>query len=164
MAAETPDTTEEVERVLKLKIAGEEYELVGFDDLTIDEWEIIYDESKVRISDIGELEDPEADAKRLERIGNPRTDKALYMIAYLRVHPDAELDKVRTLVGKEKLLPILAGIAEGMGQNGDDPTLTTERERQPDSSAVTSAESSSPGSSKSSETPDSPDAPTGTSG
>ncbi len=163
MAAETPDTTEEAQ-VLKFKLAGGEYDLVGFDDLTIDEWEIIYDESKVRLSDIAELEDPEADAKRLERIGNPRTDKALYMIAYLRANPDTELDAVRKIVGAAKLLPLMASIAEGMEPNGGDPTSATAPENQPDSSAVTSNASSSTDSSTSSETPDSPDANTGTSG
>lgn len=170
MAAETdnPSTTD------RFELDGAEYEVPSFTDLTIDDWTLVYDESKVVLADFGPIfDDEEAEAARVDKLRNPRVEKAFLMIAYLRVHPDADLDEVRDLTGRARLVPLIDALrsaAEEEGDDADDPTkssaLSSENELKPSSktSYDESDESSPAASALSSETPEDRLATTGTSG
>jgi len=177
VAAENDNTTD------RFELDGVEYEVPDFMDLTIEDWEIVYDEAKVVLADFapifddtpleerktfqdakpaeqkkmrerfaaGQRDAKEAEAARLEKLKNPRVEKAFLMIAYLRAHPDEDVATARALVGKARLIAMIE--AAQSEDDAADPTSATEQERSSPRSEDDSNESSSLPSQPSSDTP-----------
>jgi hypothetical protein len=159
VAAETPNSTN------RFELDGVEYEVPAFLDLTISDWELVYDEAGVVLADFGPIAgDSAAEKERLATLKNPRVEKSFLMIAYLRVHPDADVDTAREAAGKAKLIPLLEALAPE--DDADDPTSPSQNPRSESSerSRDDSSESSPPASPQSSETPGNQRAPIGISG
>jgi len=146
----------------RFELEGREYEVPDFVDLDLNDWEIVYDECGVVLSDFQEDDDPERDAARIERIRNPRLEKAFVMVALRRARPDDDIDTLRQDAGRIKLIPYLSEVAAGESQ--DPPTSVTKPEPSSRESSGSSSESSSPDSSTSSEIPEGDLATIGTDG
>ncbi len=158
MAADTPNSTN------KFEVDGVEYETPEYTDLTIDDWNLVYDECQVVFMDFGPLvDDPEGEKARIGRLRNPRLEQAFLMIGYMRAHPEASVDEAREVTGRARLVALL----EAQNPDEDDAADPTQEspsppdESSPKSSDDTSS-SSSPDSTPSLEIPDGLHAITGT--
>jgi hypothetical protein len=138
-----------------------EYEVPDFTDLTIDDWEIVYDECGCVLADFQEDDDPEAEAARRERIRNPRLEKAFIMVSLIRARPDDDLETIRSDAGHIRLIPYLTEVSGGEQEN---PTQVKKPDESSKESSDSSGGNSSPGSPESSVTPEVLAATTGTDG
>jgi hypothetical protein len=129
------------------ELDGREYEVPDWTDVDISEWEIIYDECEVGVSDFQEQDDPEKEAARMKRVRNPRLEKAFIMVALRRVRPDDDLDTLREEAGKVKLIPYLL-----RGGEQENPTQATRPDESSSKSSDSSNGNSSQDSSENSET------------
>ena len=158
MAAENDNSTN------RFEVDGVQYETPEYTDLTIDDWNLVYDECQVVFMDFGPLvDDAEGEKARLGRLRNPRLEQAFLMIGYMRAHPDASADEAREVTGRARLVALL----EAQNPDEDDAADPTQEspsppdESSPKSSDDTSS-SSSPDSTPSLEIPDGLHAITGT--
>lgn len=160
MAAETDNSTN------RFEVDGVQYETPEYTDLTIDDWNLVYDECQVVFLDFGPLvDDPEGEKARIGRLRNPRLEQAFLMIGYMRAHPEATVDEAREVTGRARLVALLEA-QNPEADDADDPTQespTPTDELSPRSSDDTNS-SSSPDSTPSSELPDGLHAITGTGG
>ncbi len=102
MAAETDNSTN------RFEVDGVQYETPEYTDLTIDDWNLVYDESQVVFMDFGPLvDDPEGEKARIGRLRNPRLEQAFLMIGYMRAHPEATVDEAREVTGRARLVALL---------------------------------------------------------
>lgn len=154
MAAETPETTSHFE------LDGTTYSVPDFLSLDLNEWELIWDECEVALTDFSEEDDPEREEHRQRRLRNPRLERAFIMVALRRARPDADPEEIRADAGRIKLIPYLTDLA-GAEEN---PTSVSEPAPSSSSSFDSSSESSSPVSAGSSDEPDDALATTGTGG
>lgn len=155
MAAETLDNT-----TTKFELDGRTYEVPDFLDLDLDDWEIVWDEASISLTDFSSVDDEEKDEARLRRLSSPRVERAFIMVALRRARPDDDMDTIRADAGRIKLMPYLMGQA-GVEEN---PTPASEPERSSKENSASSSESSSLDSQESSETPAEDPVPTGTIG
>ena len=158
MAAENDNSTN------RFEVDGVQYETPEYTDLTIDDWNLVYDESQVVFMDFGPLvDDADGEKARLGRLRNPRLEQAFLMIGYMRAHPEATIDEAREVTGSARLVALL----EAQNPDEDDAADPTQEspsppdESSPKSSDDTSS-SSSPDSTPSLEIPDGLHAITGT--
>ncbi len=160
MAAETDNSTN------RFEVDGVQYETPEYTDLTIDDWNLVYDESQVVFMDFGPLvDDTEGEKARIGRLRNPRLEQAFLMIGYMRAHPEATVDEAREVTGRARLVALL----EAQNPDEDDADDPTQEPPKPDdeqspknSDGINS--SSSPASTLSSVPPEDPLASTGTGG
>ncbi len=158
MAAETDNSTN------RFEVDGVQYETPEYTDLTIDDWNLVYDECQVVFMDFGPLvDDAEGEKARIGRLRNPRLEQAFLMIGYMRAHPEASVDEAREVTGRARLVALL----EAQNPDEDDAAdPTQESPSPPDESSPKSTEdsnsSSSPGSKPSLDLPDGLHAITGT--
>ncbi len=164
MAAENDNSTN------RFEVDGVQYETPDYTDLTIDDWNLVYDECQVVFLDFGPLaDDPEGEKARIGRLRNPRLEQSFLMVGYLRAHPDATVDEAREVTGRARLVALLeaqnpdADEAEevdpptGEPQNsGSSPDDKSQRSSDDTDSSL------SPGSTKSLDLPDGLHAITGT--
>lgn len=138
MAAET----------IRFKLDENQYELPEIDDLTMDEWQILYDTAGLILEDFAPVQDEKSEVERQRRVGQPNFTRAMLQIAYQRANPYATTDDARQIAGEAKLIRVL----ESMGEN------VTEDETNPPESTTKPGESSLSGSvtSKENESDDSP--------
>ncbi len=102
MAAETDNSTN------RFEVDGVEYETPDYTDLTIDDWNLVYDECQIVFLDFGPLvDDPAGEKERLTRLRNPRLEQSFLMVGYLRAHPEASVDEARTVTGRARLVALL---------------------------------------------------------
>ena len=158
MAAEIDNSTN------RFEVDGVQYETPEYTDLTIDDWNLVYDECQVVFMDFGPLvDDPEGEKARIGRLRNPRLEQAFLMIGYMRAHSEASVDEAREVTGRARLVALLE--AQNPDEDdADDPTQespTPTDESSPKSSDDTNS-SSSPDSTPSLEIPDGLHAITGT--
>lgn len=146
------------------EINGEHYPVPGFDTLTLDEAQVLYDFSGLAIEDFvsadpdASEEEQEAHEKAiLERIKNPAFKAALAAIAYMRVHPKLTAEQARQVVGKVTLLEIAQGLVDE--EDEASPPAFLEPTSTLDASSPRSSDGSSEnsGSSASEATSDEPD-------
>ncbi len=124
MAAETDNSTN------RFEVDGVQYETPEYTDLTIDDWNLVYDECQVVFMDFGPLvDDPEGEKARIGRLRNPRLEQAFLMIGYMRAHPEASVDEARSVTGKARLVALLE-VQNPEADDVDDPTQ--ESPSQPD--------------------------------
>ena len=158
MAAETDNSTN------RFEVDGVQYETPEYTDLTIDDWNLVYDECQVVFMDFGPLvDDPEDEKARIGRLRNPRLEQAFLMIGYMRAHPEATVEEAREVTGRARLVALLEA-QNPAEDDADDPTQespTPTDESSPRSSDDTNS-SSSPDSTPSLELPDGLHAITGT--
>ncbi len=165
MAAENDNSTN------RFEVDGVQYETPDYTDLTIDDWNLVYDECQVVFLDFGPLaDDPEGEKARIARLRNPRLEQSFLMIGYMRAHPEATVDEAREVTGRARLVALLeAQNPEEEAVEVDPPTgglqnsESEPNDRSPRSSDGTSS-SSSPDSTPSLELPDGLHAITGTGG
>lgn len=140
MAAET--TTN------KFTLDGTEYETPDFLELEIGDWEVVYDECGVVLSDFAppdpEKPDAEAEGARQQKLKNPRLERSFLMIAYMRAHPDATQDEAREVTKRARLIPLLESMSGG---EADPPTSA----RKPEPSSGRNSTEKPEGSSSASE-------------
>jgi len=91
----------------QIEIDGELYPLPLVGDLDLNEEEILYDISGVIIPDfmpapVGASEDIQRAVALMQaaRVRNPRFKRALCVIAYLRKHPEIDLEAASERIGK----------------------------------------------------------------
>jgi hypothetical protein len=156
VAAENDNSTS------RFELDGRKYDVPDFVDLDLNDWEIVYDECGVVLADFQQDDDDKKEAARLERIRNPRLEKAFVMVALRRARPDDEIAALREEAGRIKLLPYLSEVAGG--ETEDPPTSAMKPEPSSKESSGSNSESSSPPSPSSSATPESRLAAIGTDG
>ncbi len=158
MAAEIDNSTN------RFEVDGVQYETPEYTDLTIDDWNLVYDECQVVFMDFGPLvDDAEGEKARIGRLRNPRLEQAFLMIGYMRAHPEASVDEAREVTGRARLVALL----EAQNPDEDDAADPTQESPTPtDESSPRSSDdtnsSSSPDSTPSLELPDGLHAITGT--
>ncbi len=166
MAAEIDNSTN------RFEVDGVQYETPEYTDLTIDDWNLVYDECQVVFMDFGPLvDDAEGEKARIGRLRNPRLEQAFLMIGYMRAHPEATVDEAREVTGRARLVALLEAQQPEAdeGDEADPPTggLPT-NESEPNDQSLKSSDdtssSSSPDSKPSLEIPDGLHAITGTGG
>ncbi len=155
MAAETDNSTN------RFEVDGVVYETPEYTDLTIDDWNLVYDECGVVFLDFGPLiDDPEGEKQRIGRLRNPRLEQSFLMVGYLRAHPDASIDEAREVTGRARLValmeaqnPELAEAEEADPPTGELPNSESSPEDRSQRSSDDTNSSSSPDSPKSSDQP-----------
>lgn len=126
------------------QIDGVIYEVPAIDTLTMDEAQVLYDYSGLRIEDFVERENETADDReqRERKFENPGFMRALMHIAYQRVHTDLRNDKVRALIGSANILQALGTLSSGEESEELPPASTTEPEPSSPNGSVDSNETS----------------------
>jgi len=91
----------------QIEIDGELYPLPRIDDLDLNEEEVLYDVSGVILPDfmpapVGASDEIRRAVALMQaaRIRNPRFKRALCIIAYMRKHPEIELEAASERIGK----------------------------------------------------------------
>lgn len=166
MAAETDNSTN------RFEVDGVQYETPEYTDLTIDDWNLVYDECQVVFMDFGPLvDDAEGEKARIGRLRNPRLEQSFLMIGYMRAHPEATVEEAREITGRARLVALLeAQNPELAGEDEADPPTgeLQNSESSPDESSPRSSDDTSSSSSADSkpslEIPDGLHAITGTGG
>ncbi len=166
MAAEIDNSTN------RFEVDGVQYETPEYTDLTIDDWNLVYDECQVVFMDFGPLvDDPEGEKARIGRLRNPRLEQAFLMIGYMRAHPEASAEEAREVTGRARLVALLEAQNPELAEADEEDPPTGElqsSESSPDESSPKSSDdtssSSSPDSKPSLEIPDGLHAITGTGG
>ncbi len=165
MAAETDNSTN------RFEVDGVVYETPEYRDLTIDDWNLVYDECQVVFLDFGPLvDDPEGEKERIKRLRNPRLEQSFLMVGYLRAHPDASIDEAREVTGRARLVALMEAQnpelaeAEADPPTGELPNSESSPEDRSQRSSDDTNSSSSPDSPKSSDQPASEPVGSGTTG
>lgn len=147
-----------------LLIDGRFYDLPTRDSFDFDEWQIMYDYSRLGLYDFAPLPDDADDEtvrERDQQFRNPAVLRAFLHIAYQRENPDVPADKVKKLIGKVNPFESMEHLADEeeqppLAQTSDQPgsslSGSLENENSPRPLTVTPAN----GSTTSSDEPDGP--------
>jgi hypothetical protein len=139
-------------------IDGEIYESPGLGELDMDEYQILYDYSKITIDDIVAAPDETDDEKdaRLAKYDNPGFIRAMMHIAYRRAQPGVKDATVRTKIGAANVFTALSSLFGPEDQPEGDagpPAQTTDPEKSSPNGSVDSNTNSGHDSENDSEQP-----------
>jgi len=143
VAAENDNTTN------RFEVDGVAYEVPLHTDLTVDDWNIVYDMCEVVWMDFAaEIDDQAAEKERLKRLRNPRLQQAFLMVGYLRVHPEDTIETAREVTGRARLIALI----EAENRTDDDEEDPTQASPTPISASSRRSKPATKGSSSAAST------------
>lgn len=134
-------------------IAGKVYEVPGLDSLTLDEAELMYEQSEVAqedfAQDAGET-DEEHEARVAKMVRHPGFLAALARIAYQRGNPNLKPGQVRLMLGKVNRIELFSMLGPAEEEPDEIPLASTSEPSESSESGSPESENSTKDSSESS--------------